>query len=235
MSIRLKKDFIQNSTIKNCLTNRINVIHLVFPNFSKSNKNKDNDSKNFLYSNYVYNIPLINNNSNNNIIKNKKILTNKSTNTDLFNYSPGKNYLKIKKNSSDNILLKNNYNFKNYFNYLKSIKPKIFDYLNQKKVPIIKPKIKKPKFIIKNPYEIKLNIFSLNENNFLKRNKNSKSFNDFEYLKTSNFNNKFLENIKKNFYINNIKNINYKINSNRNSNSKYFHLQYKSKNKFKFN
>ena len=231
MNYRINNEIIQNPKLKYNLNNKINVINLVFPDISNSIKkidlNKFEKLKNIKFSNYINNLPSFRSNDSNNENKNKKILVNKSTDTELINYSNNNyySYKSLKKNSSDNILIKKNNN--NYLENLKYVKPKIFDYLKQTKVSIKKPKIKKSKFFIKNHYEIKLNIFNPNENNFVLRNKKSYSNQNLEFYKTSNINNKLLENIKKNFYFNNnlFKKINYKLNSNRNLISKNFQFK----------
>ena len=232
MNYRINNEIIQNPKLKYNLNNKINVINLVFPDISNSIKkidlNKFGKLKNINFSNYINNLPSFRPNESNNENKNKKILVNKSTDTDLINISNNNyyyNYKSLKKNSSDNILLKKNNN--NYFEHLKYVKPKIFDYLKQTKVSIKKPKNKKIKFFIKNHYEIKLNIFNPNENNFILRNKKSNSNQNLDFFKTSNFNNKILENIKQNFYFNNnfFKKLNYKLNSNRNLISKNYQLK----------
>ncbi len=231
MNYRINNEIIRNPKLKYNLNNKINVINLVFPDISNSIKkidlNKFEKLKNIKFSNYINNLPSFRSNDSNIENKNKKILVNKSTDTELINYSNNNyySYKSLKKNSSDNILIKKNNN--NYLENLKYVKPKIFDYLKQTKVSIKKPKIKKPKFFIKNHYEIKLNIFNPNENNFVLRNKKSNSNHNLEFYKTSNINNKLLENIKKNFYFNNnfFKKINYKLNSNRNLISKNFQFK----------
>ena len=232
MNYRINNEIIRNPKLKYNLNNKINVINLVFPDISNSFKkidlNKFGKLKNINFSNYINNLPSFRSNESNNENKNKKILVNKSTDTDLINISNNNYnyyYKSLKKNSSDNILIKKNNN--NYLENLKYVKPKIFDYLKQTKVSIKKPKIKKSKFFIKNHYEIKLNIFNPNENNFVLRNKKSYSNQNLEFYKTSNINNKLLENIKKNFYFNNnfFKKINYKLNSNRNLISKNFQFK----------
>jgi hypothetical protein len=231
MNYRINNEIIQNPKLKYNLNNKINVINLVFPDISNSIKkidlNKFEKLKNIKFSNYINNLPSFRSNDSNIENKNKKILVNKSTDTELINYSNNNyySYKSLKKNFSDNILIKKNNN--NYLENLKYVKPKIFDYLKQTKVSIKKPKIKKSKFFIKNHYEIKLNIFNPNENNFVLRNKKSYSNQNLEFYKTSNINNKLLENIKKNFYFNNnfFKKINYKLNSNRNLISKNFQFK----------
>lgn len=231
MNYQINNEIIRNPKLKYNLNNKINVINLVFPDISNSIKkidlNKFEKLKNIKFSNYINNLPSFRSNDLNNENKNKKILVNKSTDTELINYSNNNyySYKSLKKNSSDNILIKKNNN--NYLENLKYVKPKIFDYLKQTKVSIKKPKIKKSKFFIKNHYEIKLNIFNPNENNFVLRNKKSNSNQNLEFYKTSNINNKLLENIKKNFYFNNnfFKKINYKLNSNRNLISKNFQFK----------
>ncbi len=231
MNYRINNEIIRNPKLKYNLNNKINVINLVFPDISNSIKkidlNKFEKLKNIKFSNYINNLPSFRSNDLNIENKNKKILVNKSTDTELINYSNNNyySYKSLKKNSSDNILIKKNNN--NYLENLKYVKPKIFDYLKQTKVSIKKPKIKKSKFFIKNHYEIKLNIFNPNENNFVLRNKKSNSNHNLEFYKTSNINNKLLENIKKNFYFNNnfFKKINYKLNSNRNLISKNFQFK----------
>ena len=231
MNYRINNEIIRNPKLKYNLNNKINVINLVFPDISNSIKkidlNKFEKLKNIKFSNYINNLPSFRSNDSNIENKNKKILVNKSTDTELINYSNNNyySYKSLKKNSSDNILIKKNNN--NYLENLKYVKPKIFDYLKQTKVEINKPKIKKSKFFIKNHYEIKLNIFNPNENNFVLRNKKSYSNQNLEFYKTSNINNKLLENIKKNFYFNNnfFKKINYKLNSNRNLISKNFQFK----------
>lgn len=231
MNYRINNEIIRNPKLKYNLNNKINVINLVFPDISNSIKkidlNKFEKLKNIKFSNYINNLPSFRSNDSNIENKNKKILVNKSTDTELINYSNNNyySYKSLKKNSSDNILIKKNNN--NYLENLKYVKPKIFDYLKQTKVSIKKPKIKKSKFFIKNHYEIKLNIFNPNENNFVLRNKKSYSNHNLEFYKTSNINNKLLENIKKNFYFNNnfFKKINYKLNSNRNLISKNFQFK----------
>ena len=246
MNFRINKEIIQNSNIKYNLNKKFKVINLVFPDISNSFKKLDINTivklKNIKFSNYISNLPSFRSNdfnnenkenNENNESKRKKILVNKSTDTEFINYSINNNNNNkyLKKNSSDNILLKNknnnNNNNNNYLKNLKYVKPKIFDYLKQTKISIKKPKIKKTKFFIKNPYEIKLNIFEANENNFILRNKKSYSNHNLEFYKTSNFNNKLFENIKKSFYFNNnfFKKLKYKINSNRNFNSNNFQIK----------